>query len=395
MRIALFTEVFLPKIDGVVTRLMGTLDHLADMGHEVVVFAPGHPPARYAGFRVVPVHSVSFKPWYPELRVGLPTSNIARTMERFHPHVVHAVNPIWLAAYGTLSSKRRDLPMLASFHTNVPEYAQRLGLEWITSTTERWITWIHNLAEVNLCTSQPMIEQAAAAGIKNLDLWPRAVDTVTYRPENFSQRMRERLTDGHPEDRLLIYVGRMSKEKDLDVLRGVIGGAPQGTRLAMVGSGPHLEQLKREFAGTPTVFTGYLSGHALAEAYASADMFVFPSTTETLGLVALESMASGVPVVAARAGGIPFAVPDGVGGLLCEPNSSQDMSAQVNRLLADESLRRSLSEGGREAMEQHSWRAATEKLVECYELAIERHWEDYVPPRWRIKTFGRPMPRAE
>ena len=217
MRIALFTEVFLPKIDGVVTRLMGTLDHLAEMGHEVVVFAPGHPPARYAGFRVVPVRSVSFKPWYPELRVGLPTSNIARTMERFHPHVVHAVNPIWLAAYGTMSSKRRDLPMLASFHTNVPEYTQRLGLEWITDTTERWITWIHNLAEVNLCTSQPMIEQAAAAGIKNLDLWPRAVDTQTYHPGNYSQRMRERLTDGHPEDRLLVYVGRMSKEKDLDV----------------------------------------------------------------------------------------------------------------------------------------------------------------------------------
>lgn len=304
MRIALFTEVFLPKIDGVVTRLMGTLDHLAEMGHEVVVFAPGHPPARYAGFRVVPVRSVSFKPWYPELRVGLPTSNIARTMERFHPHVVHAVNPIWLAAYGTMSSKRRDLPMLASFHTNVPEYTQRLGLEWITDTTERWITWIHNLAEVNLCTSQPMIEQAAAAGIKNLDLWPRAVDTQTYHPGNYSQRMRERLTDGHPEDRLLVYVGRMSKEKDLDVLRGVIARAPEGTRLAMVGSGPHLKQLEAEFAGTPTVFTGYMSGQELAEAYASADVFVFPSTTETLGLVALESMASGVPVVAARAGGI-------------------------------------------------------------------------------------------
>ncbi|MBU8577494.1 glycosyltransferase family 1 protein [Brevibacterium luteolum] len=394
MRIALFTEVFLPKIDGVVTRLMGTLDHLVDMGHEVVVFAPGHPPARYAGFRVVPVRSVSFKPWYPELRVGLPTSNIAKTMERFHPHIVHAVNPIWLAAYGTMSSKRRDLPMLASFHTNVPEYTQRLGLEWITDTTERWITWIHNLAEVNLCTSQPMIEQAAAAGIKNLDLWPRAVDTQTYHPGNYSQRMRERLTDGHPEDRLLVYVGRMSKEKDLDVLRGVIARAPEGTRLAMVGSGPHLKQLEAEFAGTPTLFTGYMSGQELAEAYASADVFVFPSTTETLGLVALESMASGVPVVAARAGGIPFAVPDGVGGLLCEPHSSEDMSAQVNRLLSDESLRSALAAGGQAEMEQHSWRAATEKLVESYELAIERHWSDYVPPRWRIKTFGRPMPRA-
>lgn len=394
MRIALFTEVFLPKIDGVVTRLMGTLDQLAELGHEVVVFAPGNPPARYAGFRVVPVRSVAFKPWYPELRVGLPTPNIARTMERFHPHVVHAVNPVWLAAYGTMSSKRRDLPMLASFHTDVPEYAQRLGLEWITDTTSRWIRWIHNLAEVNLCTSQQMVEQAAAAGIENLDLWPRAVDTVGYTPDNASRAMRERLTDGHPEDRLLVYVGRLSKEKDLGILRAVLDRLPVGTRLALIGSGPHRADLERDFAGTPTVFTGYMGGRELASAYASADVFVFPSTTETLGLVALESLASGVPVVGARAGGIPFAVQDGVDGLLFEPHSADDMARQISRLLADEDLRRRLGAQGRASTEQYGWRAATERLVEFYELAIERHWSQHVEPAWRIKLLGRPMPRA-
>jgi glycosyltransferase involved in cell wall biosynthesis len=394
MRIAIFTEVFLPKIDGVVTRLMGTLDQLAELGHEVVVFAPGSPPARYAGFRVQRVRSLAFKPWYPELRVGLPTPNIARTMERFHPHVVHAVNPVWLAAYGTMSAKRRDLPMLASFHTDVPQYTQRLGLEWITDTTSRWITWLHNLAEVNLCTSQQMIDQAGAAGIRHLDLWPRAVDTATYTPTNRSQEMRNRLTNGHPEDPLLIYVGRLSKEKDLGILREVLHRAPEGTRLAFVGSGPHREQLQRDFAGTPTVFTGYLGGPELAAAYASADAFVFPSTTETLGLVALESMASGVPVVGADAGGIPFAVEDGVGGLLFEPHSAEDMSAKVNQLLRDDQLRGRLGELGRARTQQFSWQAATEALVGFYELAIERHWSAHVEPAWRIKMMGRPMPRA-
>ena len=394
MRIAIFTEVFLPKIDGVVTRLLGTVDELAALGHEAVIFAPGHPPARYAGFRVHTVRSVAFKPWYPELRVGLPTHAIAETMEKFQPHVVHSVNPVWLAAYGAMAAKRRDLPMLASFHTNVPQYTQRLGLEWITDTTSRWVTWLHNLAEVNVCTSAQMVDQAKEAGIQRVELWPKSVDTDRYSPGYASTAMRYRLTDGHPEAPLLIYVGRMSKEKDLEVLCDIFEHVPPGTRLAMVGSGPYRAELEQVFAGTPTVFTGYMSGHDLATAYASADVFVFPSTTETLGLVALESLASGVPVVGARAGGIPYAVDDGQTGLLFSPGDTKDLGVKVNRLLCDESLRKAMGNAGREVSLTYSWRSATEKLVEYYELAITRHWENHAPPGWKTKLFGKPMPRA-
>ncbi|WP_029089213.1 glycosyltransferase family 4 protein [Brevibacterium album] len=395
MRIALFTEVFLPKIDGVVTRLTRSLEQLAELGHEVVVFAPGTPPASFAGFDVVPVRSVPFKPWYPELQVGLPTPSIARTMERFHPHVVHAVNPVWLAAYGTLSARRRHLPLVASFHTDVPSYTRRLGLEWITDTTSRWITRMHNLAEVNLCTSQQMVQRAAGAGIGNVRLWPKAVDTRAYSPARASAAMRARLTAGHPEDRLLVYVGRLSKEKDLLLLREAYARLPEDVRLAFVGSGPFREELEREFAGTRTVFTGYMSGEELASAYASADLFAFPSTTETLGLVALESMASGVPVVGARAGGIPFAVRDGVGGLLHEPGDAADLAAKIMRVLDDSALAARLSAGGRAEAEASSWAAATEALVGAYEEAVERHWEDRPAPGRLAKVLGRPMPRAE
>lgn len=395
MRIALFTEVFLPKVDGVVTRLVRSLEQLQALGHEVVIFAPGDPPPEYAGFEVVRVRAVPFRPWYPELSVGMPTPEIARTMERFHPHVVHAVNPVWLAAYGTMSARRRDLPLLASFHTDVPSYTQRLGLEWITDTTSRWITWMHNFAQVNLCTSQQMVQRARSAGIRNVQLWPKAVDTDGYRPDNASRAMRERLTAGHPDDRLLVYVGRLSKEKDLDLLRPLMDRLPADVRLAFVGSGPHREELERRFAGTRTVFTGYMSGAELAAAYASADLFVFPSTTETLGLVALESMASGVPVVGARAGGIPFAVREGVGGLLHEPGDVDDLEAAVRRVLDDPDLRARLSAGGRAEALTHGWRAATEALVTAYEEAIERYWSDHRPPGWRMALFGRPMLPAE
>ena len=110
--------------------------------------------------------------------------------------------------------------------------------------------------------------------------------------------------------------------------------------------------------------------------------------------MALESLASGVPVVGARAGGIPFAVQDGVDGLLFEPNDAPDMARQISRLLEDEELRGRLGAQGRASTEQYSWRAATERLVEFYELAIDRHWTNHVEPAWRIKLLGRPMPRA-
>ena len=397
MRIALFTEVFLPKVDGVVTRLLRTLEQLQALGHEVLVFAPGHPPSNYAGARVVPVNAVPMKPWYPELKVGLPTPNIAREIEEFAPHIVHQVNPVVLAAYGSLSAARRDLPMLASFHTDTPQYADALGLAPIRRAGTAYLRWIHNLAEVNLCTSPQMVERARQMGIERVDLWPKAIDTDNYRPDRRSGEMRARLTGGHPDEKLLIYIGRISKEKDLrELVEPMRRLAPRGVRLAMVGSGPDRDELEREFAGTPTVFTGYLSGDDLAAAFASADVFAFPSTTETLGFVALESMASGVPVVGARAGGLPFAVTDGSSGLLFEPDDVDEFTGKLERLLFDDELRMRMGAAGRAESEQHSWRAATERLVELYAEAIDRHWarahslSTYSVP---MRLFGRPMPR--
>jgi glycosyltransferase involved in cell wall biosynthesis len=374
VRIALFTEVFLPKVDGIVTRITRTLDQLTELGHTALVFAPGSPPESYGPHRVVKVRSLSFRPWYPEIKVGLPTARIAREVAAFQPDIVHAVNPVWLAAYGVVSARRRNLPLLASFHTDVPSYTTRLGLSFLRAPSQGWITGMHNLAEVNLCTSQQMVDQARAVGIREVDLWPKAVDTVTYHPRARTEGMRRRLTDGDPDAPLVLYVGRLSREKDLDqLLEPMRRLADVGARLAFVGSGPGREELERMFAGTRTVFTGYLGGDDLAAAYASADVFAFPSTTETLGLVALESMASGVPVVGADAGGIPFVIDDGRTGFLVAPGDVDALTDRLRRLLVDPELRRRMGAAAREDAEQHSWRAATESLVRDYELAIERH----------------------
>ncbi len=372
MRIAIFTEVFLPKIDGVVTRLLRTLDELSAMGHQVLIFAPGSPPASYAGFEIIKVRSISFRPWYPEAKIGLPTPKIAEKMIRFGPDLVHAVNPVWLAAYGVLAAKRHDIPLLASYHTQLSSYTANLHLSWLSRFADRWTTALHNRAEVNLCTSPQMVNRLAARGVEHVYLWPKAVDTVTYRQSARTERMRRRLTDNHPEAPLAIYVGRLSNEKNLDDLLPVTHQLPD-VRFAFIGSGPAQQQLESRFSGTNTVFTGYLHGQELAEAYAAADVFLFPSTTETLGFTGLEAMASGVPVIGANAGGIPHLFDDGVQGFLVAPHDSDQIAARLRLLVDDQQLRTKMGRAARAEAEEYSWAASTEALLGYYELAIDRH----------------------
>ncbi len=378
MRITLFTETFLPKIDGVVTRITRTLDELKALGHEVLIFAPHNPPPEYRGFRVVSVPALPFKPWYPELFLGLPRPRLGRELDRFAPDLVHVVNPVILGLWGTAIAKQRNLPLLASYHTDITQYAVHLKLPLLGMVSRGFLRDVHNQAHVNLCTSQPMVNSARGLGIRRVRLWPKAVDTDMYRPDNTSKEMRERLSGGHPEMPLMLYVGRLSFEKRLEWLYAPVTQL-ENVRLSLVGSGPAEAHLKERFQGTNTVFMGYMSGPALAEAYASADVFAFPSDTETLGFVAMEAMASGVPAVGARAGGIPDVIRHGENGFMFTPGDLGDFSEQLGKLLFDADLRAKFGRQARADMEGLSWRAATEKLLEYYALARTIH-RRYDPP---------------
>ncbi|AJI78505.1 MULTISPECIES: glycosyltransferase family 4 protein [Corynebacterium] len=374
MRIAIVTEVFLPKIDGVVTRLTRTLDQLAAMGHEVRIFATGKAPDTYAGFEVTRIPSLSL--WvYPEIKFGLPSWNFFREIRDFDPDVIHAVNPIWTAALGVFAAQRDAVPLVASFHTNVPEYVDALGIGWTRPLTEAALKYLHNQAAVNLCTSGPMVDTAREVGIRNVKLWPKAVDTETYHPSRATAEMRTRLTDGNPEAPLLTYIGRVSKEKDLKRLNNVmrlVRAECDDARLAIVGDGPFLNELKETFDPSFTVFTGYLSGEELAAAFATGDVFLFPSATETLGLVALESFASRVPVIGTRAGGIPFVIEEGVTGHLIDPDAGDAAWANAAvELLQDSARRENMGAAARCEAEKYSWVESTQALLAAYEEAIE------------------------
>ena len=180
-----------------------------------------------------------------------------------------------------------------------------------------------------------------------------------------AQEMRSRLSGGNPESPLFLYVGRLSAEKDIPRLKELFSAVP-GARLAIVGDGPLRSDLERQFEGTATVFTGYMQGAELASVYASADMFVLPSSTETLGLVLLEAMASGCPVVACRAGGVPDAVEDGVTGFLFDPDQDGSFSATVKHAWNSGRQLERIRQNAREDVERHSWARATSELRQLY-----------------------------
>jgi glycosyltransferase involved in cell wall biosynthesis len=365
VRIAFFTETFLPKVDGIVTRLTKTVEHLVAAGDEVLIFCPEGAPETFLGARVVGVPALPL-PLYPELKLALPRPAVSEALERFQPDLVHVVNPAVLGLGGIWLARTRSLPLVASYHTHLPKYLEHYGMGMLEPLLWELLKTAHNQAQLNLCTSSAMVSELAAKGIQHTALWQRGVDTDLFRPSLRSEAMRARLHGTHDDTgNLLLYIGRLSAEKQIERIRPVLAALPQ-TRLALVGDGPYRSQLERLFEGTATTFVGYLAGEDLASAYASGDAFLFPSSTETLGLVLLEAMAAGCPVVGANRGGIPDIVSHGENGCLYDPDDPPSLIAAVHTLLGDAEARRTLRASAREEAERWNWASATEQLRGYY-----------------------------
>ena len=368
MRIALFTETFLPKIDGIVTRLKHTVEHLQREGHQVLIISPDGGIKEYKGAKVYGVSGIPL-PLYPELKLAIPRPTLKIVLEKFRPDLIHVVNPAVLGLGGIYYAKVLNIPLVASYHTHLPQYLHHYGLGALEGLLWELLKLGHNQAQLNLCTSTAMVETLVDHGIERVDLWQRGVDTEMFQPHLVSKQMRSRLSQGHPDAPLLLYVGRVSAEKQIDEIKPVLEAIPSA-RLAIVGDGPHREAMETHFAETNTHFVGYLQGLELAAAFASSDAFIFPSRTETLGLVLLEAMAAGCPVVAARSGGIPDIVTDAVNGYLFDPTDARGAVVATQKLLAATEERELLRQNARQEAEKWGWSAATKQLVTYYESVL-------------------------
>lgn len=371
MNIALFTETFLPLTDGIVTRLKHTIDTLLEEGHRVLVFAPERGLDRYNraeifGLKGIPLFI------YPEKQISFPSFRIKQKLKLFQPDLIHAVNPINIGAFGVYYARTLGIPLLSSYHTNVAAYTRYYRLRFLEPAAWSLIRFLHNQSLLNLATSASMLQELRQQGIRRLHLWERGVDRRQFGPQFRHPEMRHRLSGGHPEKLIFLYVGRLGPEKGLERLRPVLDLSPD-VCLAFVGDGPARPALERKFRGTSTFFLGMLYGRELAEAYASSDVFLFPSTSETLGLVLMEAMASGLPIIAADSGPTRELLQNGRSALLFSPDQPQELLSAARKMLEQPELRGQLGKQAYRLAENLDWRKPTLQLIRYYEKAIALH----------------------
>jgi glycosyltransferase involved in cell wall biosynthesis len=364
MRIAIFAETFLPKWDGIAITLGHLLEYLAAHGHTTLMFAPEGAPDHYAGTPIVGLPAFAF-PFYPDLRLVPPVMNVERRLANFRPDIIHIVNPAFLGLTGLRHARSLDVPVVASYHTDLPGYTDIYRLGLFRDTLWAYFRWLHNQADLNLTPSHFTRQELEAHGFERVGVWSHGVDTEQFHPRRRNVAWRARLTGGRPSAPLLLYVGRLAVEKRIEWLRPVLEALPQ-VCLAIVGDGPLRPTLEKQFAGTPTVFTGYLRGDDLAAAYAAADLFTFPSANETFGNVVLEAMASGLPVIAPHAGGPVDLITQGINGFLCAPDDQTEWLTLIHQCVEEPTMMQQMGQRARNFAESRSWEAVFDGLLHDY-----------------------------
>jgi phosphatidylinositol alpha 1,6-mannosyltransferase len=380
MRIAFFTESLLPLVDGVSLTLEHLFDDLERRGIEFRVFAPFEPPPEVPwAHRVRTLPSIKF-PLYTDYRVSLPWGQgLTAELEAWEPDLIHVVSPTPAAVWARRFARRRDLPLVATFHTHFVSYFRYYRLGALERLGWALLRRFYRPCDAIYTPSAAMADELRAQGIAPVRIWGRGVDTEVFAPAWRDPELRSAV-GADEETPLLLMVSRLVKEKDLLDLPPMVrrlerDGVPH--RLVLVGDGPLRKELEAALPGA--VFAGHQAGEALSRWYASADVFVFPSTTETFGNVVQEALASGVPAVVVDRGGPRTIVEPDVTGLIARANDPVDLAARVGRLLRNPALRRGMGRAARRQTEGRSWERVNDVLIDGY-LALA---EPGPPPRAR------------
>jgi phosphatidylinositol alpha 1,6-mannosyltransferase len=389
MRVLVVTESFLPTVNGVTTSVCKVLEHLERRGHTAMVMVPtAGAPSHYAGFPVREIPAIAYR----QFPVGLPGLHVQRIIEEFAPDVVHVASPFLLGAEAIAASRRLRIPTVAIFQTDVAGYARRNRLAAAVPLAWKILRRVHRDATLTLVPSSSTMRDLRAAGFKRLKRWGRGVDLEAYHPKNrewaATTNLRNELS---PNGEVLVgYVGRVAPEKQLEKL-AALRGVP-GIRIVIVGDGPGMPLIRKTLHGMPVSYLGQLRGEALAAAYASFDVFLHTGEEETFGQTVQEAHASGLPVVAPRAGGPIDLVEHGLTGFLYNPLDQRELRATVELLARDPALRHRLGEAGRRSVLGRSWETVCDQLIAHYAKVVAR--QSLVGERMSVKGLQR-VPRRQ
>jgi phosphatidylinositol alpha 1,6-mannosyltransferase len=382
MRILFCTDTYPPQVNGVSVVTALSVTGLRARGWEVEVIAPRYPSDIPRIFErsmsddgVTPIASIPL-PGYSDIRLAAPARRTVRAViERFKPDIVHSATEFMIGRMGVHAARAADIPATTSYHTDFAKYTESYGVPFMRGPVTQWIKRFHAKAERIFTPSAPSRRDLLALGLADVEVWGRGVDDVLFHPSKRSLALRQRLTLGNAFT--FVHVGRLAPEKGVEVLLEAFGlveaqlGA-DAVKFVVAGAGPSLPSLK-ERAPRSVTFLGNLDRQReLPSLYASADGFLFASTTETLGLVVLEAMAAGIPVIAAPAGGVADHLRHEQNGLAYEAMNVRACADAMLRLVADRDLQQKLRDGARRTVEQRTWEHEMDRLDASYREVLSR-----------------------
>jgi glycosyltransferase involved in cell wall biosynthesis len=381
VRIAFVSDTYTPEVNGVTTVLRRMVDAVRAAAHDVTVVAPRYPHGQTARSGELRVRSIRC-PFYPAVRLSLPAwRRVGWYLDRFKPDLVHVATEGPLGLLGRRYSRTRRRPLVTSSHTDFPGYCQHYGASSLAPLVWHWLTWFHRPAALTHTPGEAMQAELVRRGIVQAVVWGCAVDTEEFTPQRRSHDLRRALKIADNQ-MFVVHVGRLAPEKNLDVLVDAFALAREAIRerlaFAVAGRGPVEARMA---ARAPWLLQlRFLDRDNLAQLYASADVIVLPSATETCGLVALEAMASGLAVIAADARGFRESIRPGSDGLLVPPTDPLAFAEAIVRLALNTAERRHLAHAARAAALRRDVRQENAELLSQYG-ALTSHAVEV--PAWR------------
>jgi glycosyltransferase involved in cell wall biosynthesis len=369
MRIAYLTESLPPLVDGVSHTLGYLRKSLESNNIDYTFYSPFCPENDAWSGRVNQVLSVPF-PLYRKYRVSLPGfHDLRNSLDRFEPDLIHICSPIILGLFGLRYARERNVPVVNSFHTRFVSYLKYYGFGWLERFGWSYLQWFYNRGDRCFAPSEATIRELRSRGFENVELWSRGIDLNRFSPKFADRGLRFRWSpDGKP---IALYVGRLVKEKDIDILlkaHSILNSRGTEYRLVFVGDGPMRRQIENE--ASDAILAGHLDGEDLSRAYASSDIFVFPSTTESFGNVVLEATASGLPAMGSAEGGIGELIQHEKTGFLVTSGDFRDYADKLEALIEDKSLRDSMAASAMEFASRKNWDLINGELFNKYERLI-------------------------
>lgn len=373
MRVALFADTYLPQINGVTNTLGRLAAYYEASGIDYKIFAPKYDTDQMDE-NIERYYSLKFF-LYPESRITFPNLfRLTGSLAEFRPDLIHLMTECNMGIAGLHYGKKHGIPTISNYTTNFSQYTSYYKLNFLEQAIWNYMKWFHTQNDITLCPSHAARELLKDHGIDNTEIFSRGIDSENFHPMYRSPMFRKSL--GIENKTVFLYVGRISVEKDLDILgesyHAIHTLYPEQTALVITGDGPFMKKCRSLFP-EGTIFTGFKKGRELAEIYASCDIFICPSSTETFGNVVLEAMTSGLPVIGADAGGVGEIIKHRVTGLKFDPRNSEDLTGCMSELMSDPGLQNILKENGRHFGINRSWNKIFDGLMDIYqEILIKK-----------------------